>query len=98
MWSRKTEVSIEQLRRQRQEYLKLSAESSRATVIDTEQSVGNMVAQAAGVITNYLADRFEQRYQHRLPFGQWSTPSGNRTVEDLRGSLAYVFGNDCSST
>jgi thymidylate kinase len=60
--SRKREVVLEELRRQRAGYRQFTAQEGKARLIKTDQGIGRTVGEASRFIVEHLARRFERRH------------------------------------
>jgi len=64
--SRKREVALEELRRQRQGYQRFTGDDKRATLIKTDEGIERTVREATQFVVQYLAQRFERRHSRWL--------------------------------
>jgi hypothetical protein len=60
--SRKREVALEELRRQRAAYRQFAAQEGNAYLLKTNQGIGPTVGEASRLIVEHLARRFERRH------------------------------------
>ncbi len=103
--SRKQEVSLEELERQRQAYLRLPTETRPGCIINAAQPRPEIVAEAARIVVAYMACRYERRHAQRLPFGERQAASptvrtregATGNDEGIRRALFCVFGDACRS-
>jgi thymidylate kinase len=68
--SRKREVVLEELRRQRAGYRQFTEQEANARLIETDQGIGRTVGEASRFIVEHLARRFERRHS------AWLAPLG----------------------
>lgn len=68
--SRKREVTLEELRRQREGYQQFASGYKRAILVNTDRGIEPTVEQASRFVVEYLADRFQRRN------ARWLAPVG----------------------
>jgi len=74
VFSRKQEVQLAELRRQRRLYRAIKVGSSDAWIVDASASIAQVEAESAQAIVKYLAQRFERQHSRWLSLDQqtWS--------------------------
>lgn len=75
LWSRKQEVSYEEVVRQRQQFTSIARASARAVVIDSAQPLSEVVLQAQSAVI----DHFSRRTRRRLGLGALRASSDEAT-------------------
>lgn len=71
--SRKREVSLDELRRQRESYQQFTKGVQRATLVKTDRAIERTVEEASRFIADYLANRFERRH------ARWLAPDNGKS-------------------
>jgi thymidylate kinase len=72
--SRKREVTLEELRRQREGYQQFASGYNRAILVNTDRGIEPTVEQASRFVVEYLANRFQRRN------ARWLAPVDRRVV------------------
>jgi hypothetical protein len=84
--SRKREVPLEELRRQRAGYQQFITGDRRAALVTTDKGVQKTTEEATRLIVEYLAERFEGRNARWLAPVHWKAVGCQSSVRGLRGN------------
>ncbi len=76
LFSRKQELQLAEIRRQRKLYRAIKVGASNARIVDASASIVQVEAESAQAIVNYLAERMERRHARWLSVGPDSSVAG----------------------